>query len=302
MDLIFAFIASFLWGTTYSVTQHFLSGWPPLLLGTLRALPAGLLLLALRPQIPRKRVLFKLSIIGIINIGAFFVCIFIMALNLPSAISSVGMMSVPVFAMAIQWGVMKQTPSRVQILSGIGLVVIAVSLFNPGSIQLSPLGLMAMVVAVICIIIGSVLTKTLNKQVHWWSVVTWQLISGGVVLLALCCVDMYIHPHQYIEVLTSFSIENTIGLGWIILVNTALAYSLYVWALQHLSIVEFTFSGVANPMAGVMGGFILSGESYTGSQYLLMFAMVAMSLLPNILKSIKTKNKQSSDSIEIKIK
>ena len=38
-------IPAFLWGTTYAVTKYATPDWPPLLLGALRALPAGLLLL-----------------------------------------------------------------------------------------------------------------------------------------------------------------------------------------------------------------------------------------------------------------
>ena len=52
MNILLAMIPAFFWGTTYAVTQYTLTDWPPLLLGALRALPAGLLLLLLKPSIP----------------------------------------------------------------------------------------------------------------------------------------------------------------------------------------------------------------------------------------------------------
>ncbi|MCE0494421.1 DMT family transporter [Vibrio salinus] len=294
MNLLLAFIASFLWGTTYSVTQAYLSGWPPLLLGALRAFPAGLILLALRPVVPSIGVLVKLSVTGVINIGIFFICIFVMALTLPSAISSVGMMSVPVFAMLIQWILTRKKPSMLQIISGIGLILIAGLLFNPQSISLNPIGLVALLVAVLCIVTGSLLTQKMGMKTHWWSIVTWQLLAGGFILVLLSAGDAYIHPDEYLSVWNRLSSDNLSGLCWIILMNTAFAYSLYVWTLQKISLVEFTFSGVANPMAGILCGLVLLGESYSPFQYALMVGMIAMSLLPNIVKSLVARKSEGS--------
>ena len=44
-----------IWGTTYAVTTEFLPPGRPLLAGTLRALPAGLLLLGLTRRLPSGR-------------------------------------------------------------------------------------------------------------------------------------------------------------------------------------------------------------------------------------------------------
>ena len=77
MNIFLAMIPAFFWGTTYAMTQFTLPDWPPLLLGAIRALPAGLLLLALKPSLPNKTdwpVLIKL---GAINIALFFSLIFI---------------------------------------------------------------------------------------------------------------------------------------------------------------------------------------------------------------------------------
>ena len=51
MNIVLAMIPAFFWGTTYAVTQLTLPDWPPLLLGALRALPAGLILLLIKLKI-----------------------------------------------------------------------------------------------------------------------------------------------------------------------------------------------------------------------------------------------------------
>lgn len=287
MNIFFAMIPAFLWGTTYAVTKSTLADWPPLALGALRALPAGLLLLALKPSWPNKTSWKTLGMVGLVNIAAFFSLIFVMALTLPSAISGVGMVSVPVFAMGYHWLVRRQRPSIIQLMCGLGLVLLAWLLFDPKTLSLNPLGLLAMLAAIMCIIFGSTLTKALGGRIHWWSVLTWQLIIGGLALSAAALVHAFIEPHAYLEAMHHFSVRNAIGIIWIVLANTVIGYGLYVWLLQRMSVVDFTFGGIANPVAGIVGGGLLLDEFYQPQQYALMAGMIVMSLLPQVIALLR---------------
>lgn len=280
-------IPAFFWGTTYAVTQYTLPGWPPLLLGALRALPAGLVLLALKPSLPEREHWKSLITIGIVNIAAFFSLIFVMALTLPSAISGVGMISVPVFAMIFHWIFSGNAPSPIQLISGFLLILLAWFLFDPDSIQLSMIGLTAMLCAILCIILGSTLTKKLGGKIDWWTVLTWQLIIGGTVLALFAAIHSLLLPQPYINALSQIDWRNLLGLFWIIVLNTAVGYSLYVWLLQRMSIVDFTFAGIANPVAGIVCGGILMNEIYQFHQYALMAGMIIVSLLPQLLTLVK---------------
>lgn len=289
MNILLAMIPAFFWGTTYAVTQFTLPDWPPVLLGALRALPAGLLLLAIKPSLPKKQDWKILLILGTINIAFFFGLIFVMALTLPSAISGVGMISVPVFAMLFGWTIYKRQPSSIQAISGATLIALAWFLFDPSSITLNPVGLVAMLAAITCIVIGSSVTKSLGSRMHWWTVLTWQLIIGGVVLSIAAGVLAGRNPEPYIHAVQNTSLRNVCGLLWVILLNTALGYGMYVWLLQRMSVVDFTFGGIANPIAGIVSGLILLGESYTPIQYSLMIGMIVMSLIPQLVMSFKQK-------------
>ena len=287
MNILLAMIPAFFWGTTYAVTQFTLQEWPPLLLGSLRALPAGLLLLAVKPTLPKKGEWQIIFTLGLINIATFFGLIFVMALTLPSAISGVGMISVPVFAMIFHWVVKKQRPHLIQALSGIGLITLAWVLFNPSQIALNPIGLGAMFAAIMCIVIGSSITKSLGNRMHWWKVLTWQLILGGTILSVASGVHAFIDPQPYVNAATHFDTRNAMGLVWVIGLNTALGYGMYVWLLQRMSVVDFTFGGIANPVAGIVTGMVLMGESFTAVQYSLMTGMIVMSLLPQLILAIR---------------
>ncbi|WP_282175688.1 DMT family transporter [Vibrio nereis] len=294
MNILLAMIPSFFWGTTYAVTQFTLTDWPPLLLGALRALPAGLLLLMIKPTLPSKGEWKVLLILGAINIATFFALIFVMALTLPSAISGVGMVSVPVFAMLFHWIKNKHRPSFIQGICGGALILLAWMLFDPSSISLNPIGLMAMLAAISCIVVGSAITKSLGTRMHWWKILTWQLILGGVILSVVASFHAFIEPVKYADALQHFSIRNLLGLSWVAVLNTALGYGLYVWLLQRMTVVDFTFGGIANPVAGIVSGLILLGENFTLMQYTLMAGMILMSLLPQVLVAIKQSKAKST--------
>ncbi|TEW55610.1 EamA family transporter [Psychromonas sp. RZ22] len=278
-NILLAMLVAFLWGTTYAVTQYTLSGWPPLLLGALRALPAGLLLFVIKPNLPKREewpVLFRL---GAINIAIFFSLLFVMAQTLPSAISAVGMVSLPVFAMLYYWLVYKKSPTKIQLLTGGLLISFAWFLFDPLNLTLNPIGLMAMFAAISCVIVGSNITKTLGVKLHWWPVLCWQLIIGGGILVIFSFIHALITPEPYLHAFENFNLLNGIGLIWLILFNTMIAYSLYVWLLSRMTVVEFTFAGVTNPIAGILMGLLLVGETFSPYQYLLMVLMITTSLV-----------------------
>jgi hypothetical protein len=51
-----------------------------------------------------------------------------------------------------------------------------------------------------------------------------------------------------------------------------------------MSVVDFTFGGIANPISGIICGGILLGEAYT-----YMAGMIVMSLMPQIVNMIKAR-------------
>ena len=300
MNILLAMIPAFFWGTTYAVTQFTLPEWPPLLLGILRALPAGIILWLIKPSMPNKQDWRPLFTVGTINIGAFFCLIFLMAHTLPSAISGVGMISVPVFAMLFQWVVFKQRPTIVRSLCGAGLIFLAWQLFNPSHLSLNPTGMLAMLCAILCMITGSTYTQKLGKTLHWWTTLTWQLILGGIVLVPITAIHAFINPSEYLNPLSHIELTHVGGIVWVCLLNTAFAYGLYVWLLQRMTVVDFTFGGIANPIAGISFGFLLLGETFTSYQYLLMVGMIVMSLAPQCI--IQWTNARKASSLPLKSK
>ncbi|OEV13552.1 ABC transporter permease, partial [Streptomyces nanshensis] len=75
------------WGTTYVVTTELLPPGHPLFAGLLRALPAGLLALALTRVLPRGHWWWKAVVLGTLNIGALPL-LFVAAERLPGGVAA----------------------------------------------------------------------------------------------------------------------------------------------------------------------------------------------------------------------
>ena len=85
----------------YVVTTTPLPDGRPLLAGALRALPAGLLLLAVTRRLPRGSWWWRSAVLGTLNIGAFFALLFVSAYRLPGGVAAVLGAAGPLLVLAL---------------------------------------------------------------------------------------------------------------------------------------------------------------------------------------------------------
>lgn len=84
-------VAPVIWGSTYYVTRNYLPSDYPLTGAMIRALPAGLILLALIRKLPQGDWWWKSLLISALTISGFFILIYISGSRLPSSIASMVM-------------------------------------------------------------------------------------------------------------------------------------------------------------------------------------------------------------------
>ena len=96
-------VAPVAWGTNYFVTHEFLPADRPLYGAALRALPAGLILLALCRQRPRGAWWRRSAVLGLLNVSVFFVLVYVASQLLPTSIASTVMAVSPLTMMLIAW-------------------------------------------------------------------------------------------------------------------------------------------------------------------------------------------------------
>lgn len=86
-------LAPIIWGSTYIVTSEFLPPNSPLMAALIRALPAGILLIIITRTLPKGHWWWRIAILGFLNIGFFFYCLFYAATYLPGGMAALVMSS-----------------------------------------------------------------------------------------------------------------------------------------------------------------------------------------------------------------
>ncbi|NUR51654.1 MAG: EamA family transporter, partial [Hamadaea sp.] len=176
-------IAPVAWGSNYFVTHQFLPADFPLYGAAIRALPAGLLLLLVRRTLPHGSWWWKSLVLGTLNVGAFFALIYVAAQLLPTSVAATIMATSPVVMMLLAWSALADRPRVAQLAgAGIGIAGVGIMVLDGGaSVNLG--GVLASVAAMTMSSLGYVLAKKWSRDLDVFSLTSWQLVAGGLVLL-----------------------------------------------------------------------------------------------------------------------
>ncbi|WP_430866749.1 EamA family transporter [Demequina aurantiaca] len=252
-------IAPALWGTTYLVTTEFLPPDRPFLAGTLRALPAGLILLAATRTLPRGQWWWKAAVLGTLNIGAFFALLFVSAYRLPGGVSATLGAVNPIIATVLAMVVIHEAVRRNAILAAIlGMIGVAMLVLSPEA-QLDWIGVIAGLLGGTSTALGVVLTKKWGRPVPLLSFTAWQLVAGGLFLVI---------PALLFEGLPDgLSAANMAGYAWLAIPGAVLSYLLWfrgILALPASRVVILTFLA---PLVATMLGWLVLSETLSPLQW-----------------------------------
>ena len=255
------------WGTTYLVTERLLPPDRPLLSATLRALPTGLVLLAATRRLPSRDWWWRAVLLGLCNIGLFFPLLFLAAYRLPGGLASTLRTTSPLAVMALAALVIGERAGTRRILAaGVGLVgVTLLVLRSPG--HLDPLGLVAAFSSVIVSALGFVLVKRWTPPVDMLTLVSWQLVVGGLALLPVAWLVEGTPPHLGARAVS--------GYLWLMVAGTGLAYWCWFTGLRAMPAGAVALIGLINPVVGTGLGVVVAGEAFGWPQALGMLLVLA---------------------------
>ncbi|MFE6286606.1 DMT family transporter [Streptomyces sp. NPDC057877] len=251
-------IAPVAWGTNYFVTHAFLPADSPLYGAAWRALPAGLLLLALRRQRPRGAWWGRSAVLGLLNVSVFFTLVYVASQTLPTSLASTVMAVSPLTMMLIAWPLVSERP-RTPHLTGaaIGLAGVCLMLLT-GADGVNPWGVLASAAAMLVSSFGYVLTKRWGTDTDVLASTAWQLTAGGLLLLPAAAAVEGPPPALSLSALLAFA--------YVALVATALAFTVWFTGLRHLPAGTVGLIGLVNPVTGVLLGTALASETLTAQQ------------------------------------
>jgi probable blue pigment (indigoidine) exporter len=268
-------IAPVAWGSTYFVTQEFLPAGYPLYGGAIRALPAGLLLLALRRQAPSGAWWWRSLVLGVLNVAAFFALIYMSAQLLPSGLASTITASSPLMMMLVAWALLGQRPRLLMVgasvLGAAGVVLMVLT----GTTHVDLIGVAASATAILLSCVGFVLGTRWGRDVDILASTSWQLIAGGVLLLPFAVAVEGAPPPLHAASLFAF--------GYLAVVATALAFCVWFAGLRHLSAGTVGVIGLLNPVTGVVLGVVFAAEVLSTRQ-IIGIAMVLGGVLAGQLR------------------
>ncbi|WP_082574901.1 MULTISPECIES: EamA family transporter [unclassified Nocardioides] len=265
--LALAALAPIAWGSGYYVTETFLPPERPLFGALVRALPFGLVLLAFRPRLPQGIWWWRALVLGTLNIGAFFVLIFIAAYRLPGGTAATLTATAPIVVMLVAWALIGERPRAAALVgAGVGAAGVALLVLR-ADFAVDPLGVAASFGAVAMSSVGFVLVKRWKPPVDMLTFTAWQLVAGGLVLLPVALLVEGAPPP-----LDPSAIGGFLYLG---LAGTVVAYVVWFRGLRRLPAGAVALVGLLNPVSGTIIGVALAGESFGGSQALGLLLVLA---------------------------
>lgn len=251
--ILIAAVAPISWGSTYFVTAHFLPDGHPLWGAALRALPAGLIMLALARQLPSGSWWWRSAVLGVLNFGGFFVLIYLAALLLPGSVAS-SIMAVSPLAMAgLGWLVLRERPSAwMGIGAALGIAGVLLIL-GAGLVPVNPWGVICSITALLMSSLGSVLNKRWSADQPLIASTAWQATAGALLLVVLAAVVEGAPPQLDATALAGFA--------YLSLIATAAASLCWFGALAHLKSGVVGIVALLNPVTGVLLGVLAGSET-----------------------------------------
>lgn len=257
-DIVLTAAAPVIWGSTYIVTTQMLPAGYPLTVSMLRALPAGLILLAVVRRLPPRIWLGRIFILGALNFTLFWAALFVAAYRLPGGVAATLGATQPLIVLMLSRPVLG-TPVRpagliaaLAGIAGVGLLIL-----GPQA-RLDPTGVAAALTGALSMAAGTVMTRKWQPPASPLTVTAWQLTAGGLLLLP---VALALEPGFPVP-----TALNLAGFAWLGLIGAALTYFFWFRGIARLGPATVTSFGFLSPLTAVILGWLLLGQALGPAQ------------------------------------
>ncbi|MFJ3992893.1 EamA family transporter [Streptomyces sp. NPDC090032] len=248
-------LAPSVWGTTYIVTTQFLPPGHPLFAGFLRALPAGLIALALTRKLPRGAWWGKAAVLGVLNIGLFLPLLFIAAERLPGGVAATLSAAQPLIVAVLAVTVLHERLSARRLLwGGAGVAGVALVVIGPNA-ALDTAGIAAGLAGAATMALGVTLTKRWGRPdgVSPLAFTGWQLTAGGMFLTPLTFLVEGAPP--------AIDLHAALGYLWLGLVGGLITFVLWFQGIAALPVTSVAVLGLFSPLVAAVLGAVVLGQT-----------------------------------------
>ncbi len=257
-DLLLTAMAPAVWGSTYFVTTEFLPAGYPLTAATLRALPAGLLLLLLVRRLPEGLWWGRALVLGALNFSVFWAMLFVAAYRLPGGVAATVAAIQPLIVIFLARGVLGSAIRALSILAAAaGMIGVALLVLTPSS-TLDPVGVAAGLAGAASMACGTVLSRRWQPPVSPLTFAAWQLTAGGALLLPVALLS---EPP-----LPALTQANIVGFAYLCLIGAAFTYIIWFRGVSLLEPSVVASLGFLSPLTAVLLGWQVLDQRLTAAQ------------------------------------
>jgi drug/metabolite transporter (DMT)-like permease len=257
--LVAAYAAvSIVWGSTYFGIRVGLEGFPPFLLGALRFVAAGFVMLVIASargeRLPTLRQWGSAGIAGFLFFGLGNGLVNVGEQYVSSGLASVLVATMPLFATV--WGRAFGERSTARELVGVALGLVGVIVLEWGG-ELRAGGPMALCLlfAPLSWALGSVVVKRLPSPAGGFARSGSQMLAGGVVLLVMS----QLAGERMAKMPT---LAPALALAYLAIFGSIVGFSAFSYLLTHARASVATSYAYVNPVIAVLLGVLFAGESF----------------------------------------
>ena len=300
LKVVIAFaIVYIVWGSTYFFVQAALRDFPPFVLGALRFLAAGVILM-IWSSVNKQKIFYRPQLKTSFIVGNLLLFIgngtIIWAeKTLPSSLVAVMVSVAPVWFVLFDSRNLKANLNDRYVIVGIAtgfagvILLFSEKIFNhlspqTGSIEI--IALLAVTVGNISWCVGSLYSKY-NASGNTIVGAAWQMIFAALSFLIVSLVMGEFSQLHF----QSIHLRAWLSVIYLVLMGSIAGYSAYIWLLQVRPATQVSTNAYVNPVVAVLLGVFFGGEIISGLQ-IGGLAIILLSVL--IINFDKYKNRRDS--------
>ena len=299
--VILAFATVYIvWGSTYFFIQKAIQHLPPLMLGAIRFIAAGMLLMTwciIKGEKLWDWQQIKPAIVsGLLLLFIGNGTLILAEKTLPSSFAAIFVSSTPVWFVLLDWPKLKENLSNRSTVLGLIIgflgVVLLFSQSLPGLFSSSGhsaeiIGMLILVIGSISWAGGSLYSKYKSKGSATVNT-TWQMLAAGIAFIPFSLGAGEWKGFQWQAV----PAESWLSVLYLVTMGSLAGYSAYVWLLHVRPATQVSTYAYVNPVVAVLLGVFFAGEHLTLIQLGGLAVILTSVLLINLAKYRKEKQEK----------
>jgi drug/metabolite transporter (DMT)-like permease len=293
--VIIAFATVFIvWGSTYFFIGMAVHGFPPMLMGAVRFLTAGLLMLAWcwkkgdRIWL-KKEDMIHTAVSGLLMLFISVGVVIWVERVIPSAMVAIMVSANPIWFIILDkanWRInLKNKATMYGLIVGFSGILLLfgesfVRSVSGGMDQAKITGLLLLLLGPIAWSAGSLYSKKHSGNAPARLSTAWQMLFAG---LAFIPASLAHHEFRHFE-LGQVPVGSWLAIGYLILFGSIGAFTAYIWLLQVRPAAQVSTHSYVNPVIAVLLGVCFAHETISGIQLFGLVVILLSVLLVNLPK------------------